>query len=113
MGVACLGARGSALRSPHAPCDGNAPRLESPVGDRVDRRAVNYAFVAVWIAELIWWRASPAKYLSRPPSAAWSVRTFYLIVLFNAAVVFVSGFRALAGLLLIAWLLWIWRPSSR
>ena len=72
---------------------------------------VNYAFLAVWIAELIWWRASPATYLSRPSFATWSVRTFFLIVLFNAAVVFTSGFRALAGLLLIAFLLWIWRPA--
>lgn len=74
---------------------------------------VNYAFLAVWLAELIWWRASPATYLSRPSSATWSARTFYLIVLFNAAVMFASGFRALAGLILIAILLWIWRPAGR
>jgi len=74
---------------------------------------VNYAFLAVWIAELIWWRASPAAFFSRPSFATWSLRTFYLIVLFNAAVVFASGFRALAGLLLIASLLWIWRPARR
>ena len=74
---------------------------------------VNYAFLAVWLAELIWWRASPATYLSRRSSATWSARIFYLIVLFNAAVLFASGFRALAGLLLIAFLIWIWRPAGR
>ena len=74
---------------------------------------VNYLFVSSWIAELIWWRASPATYRSRPWSATWSLRTFYLIVLINAAVVFASGFRVLAGLLLIALLLWIWRPGGR
>ena len=74
---------------------------------------VNYAFVAAWVTELIWWRASPATYFSRPSFATWSVRTFYLIVLFNAAVVFASGFRAPAGLVLIASLIWIWRPAGR
>jgi hypothetical protein len=74
---------------------------------------VNYAFLSLWMAELIWWRASPVTYLSKPSSATWSLRSFYLIVLINAAVVFASGFRAAAGLLLIASLLWIWRPAGR
>jgi hypothetical protein len=74
---------------------------------------VNYVFLAVWIGELIWWATGPTTYLGRPLSATWSVRTFYLIVLVNAAVVFASGFRAVAGLLLIVSLLWIWRPASR
>jgi hypothetical protein len=52
-------------------------------------------------------------YFSRPSSATWSLRIFYLIVLINAAIVFASGLRAVAGLLLVATLLWIWRPARR
>lgn len=74
---------------------------------------VNYAFLALWIAEVMWWRASPRRYLSRPAATTWIVRSFYLLVLFNAAVVFASGARAVAGVLLIAFLLWIWRPGGR
>ena len=74
---------------------------------------INYAFLALWIAEVMWWRASPGRYLSRPASTTWIVRSFYLIVLLNAAVVFASGARALAGVLLIAFLVWIWRPGGR
>ena len=74
---------------------------------------VNYAFLALWTAEVMWWRASPRRYLSRSAATTWIVRSFYLIVLLNAAVVFASGARAVAGVLLIASLLWIWRPGGR
>ena len=74
---------------------------------------VNYAFLAVWTAEVLWWRANPRQYFSRTPALTWIVRAFFLIVLFNAAVVFASGARALAGLILTAFLLWIWRPGRQ
>jgi hypothetical protein len=74
---------------------------------------VNYAFLAVWTAEVLWWRAAPRRYFSRPAALTWIVRAFFLIVLFNAAVVFASGGRGVAGLILTALLLWIWRPRRR
>ena len=73
---------------------------------------VNYAFLAIWTAEVCWWRSRPGQYFGRPAAATWMLRAFYLTVWVNAAVVFASGPRAVAGALLMAVLLWIWRPRG-
>jgi hypothetical protein len=69
---------------------------------------VNYVFLAVWLADAAWWRFDAAAFLSRPCSLTILVRAFYFIVLINAAVVFAS--HRFPGLILMALLLWIWRP---
>ena len=71
---------------------------------------VNYAFVAMWLAELSWWRADPSLYLRQAPWARWALRTFYLVIVFNAAVVFAAPDRRLAGVAVTAALLaaWAW-----
>ena len=71
---------------------------------------VNYLFFAVWLADAWWWRAAPVGYV-RPSAAVWSLRIFYLIVLFNAAVVFAAGWRRLLGLVLVSWLARVWSPT--
>jgi hypothetical protein len=65
---------------------------------------VNYAFLALWIADLLAWRAD------RRPSAplVWTVRAFYLLVLFNAAIVFSRPAARPFGAALIVALLWTW-----
>ncbi|HEX2457325.1 MAG TPA: hypothetical protein VHI99_26740, partial [Vicinamibacterales bacterium] len=73
---------------------------------------VNYVFLAVWLAEAAWWRTNAAGYLSRPMLVTSVLRTFYLIVLVNAAVVFAAPSRRVAGVILISVLLWIWRPVT-
>ena len=67
---------------------------------------VNYAFFAVWLADAWWWRASPGAV--RPALATWFLRAFYLIVIFNAAVVFAAGVRRILGLVLVSWLSRVW-----
>jgi hypothetical protein len=71
---------------------------------------VNYAFVAIWLAELSWWRMDPDRYLRQAPWARWALRTFYLVIVFNAAVVFAAPDRRLAGVAVVAALLaaWAW-----
>jgi hypothetical protein len=73
---------------------------------------VNYAFVAVWLADAWRWRRQPLRE-ARPDALTWATRVFFLIVILNAAVIFASGPRRLAGAVLVAWLLWLWRPSAR
>lgn len=69
---------------------------------------VNYVFVAVWTAELLWWRLAPSRYELRRPALMWVSRVFYLIVIANAAVIFAAGWRRILGAAIVAALLVAW-----
>jgi hypothetical protein len=71
---------------------------------------VNYLFVAVWLAELAWWRADPLGFRQRRPWVVWAVRIFAAIVVFNAAVIFAAPDRRVAGAAVVAALVasWFW-----
>ncbi len=78
---------------------------------------VNYVFFAVWLADAWWWRVSPGLHL-RPAVITWTLRAFYMLIIFNGAVVFAAGARRVLGLLLLGGLAASWgrsagrRPSS-
>jgi len=59
-------------------------------------------FVAVWLAELAWWRADPLGFRQRRPWVVWAVRIFAAIVVFNAAVIFAAPDRRVAGAAVVA-----------
>jgi hypothetical protein len=71
---------------------------------------MNYVFLAVWLADAIWWAAAPPRYV-RPAAVTWSLRGFYMLYLFNALVVFAHEWRRIVGLVLISWLARIWAPG--
>lgn len=71
----------------------------------------NYLFLAAWLADVWWWRTSPRDYV-RPAAATWTLRAFYMVMLFNATVVFASGFRRVVGLLLVSWLARAWSTGA-
>jgi hypothetical protein len=71
---------------------------------------VNYLFFAVWLADAWWWRAAPAYARSR--AVTWSLRAFYAIIIFNAAVVFAGGVRRIMGVLIMSWLARIWSAPA-
>jgi hypothetical protein len=73
---------------------------------------VNYAFLVVWIAEIVWWAASAATYVQRPALVTWLLRTFYAIIIINAVVIFASPGGRVAGVLLSIWLAWVWSRST-
>jgi hypothetical protein len=52
---------------------------------------VNYLFAAVWLADVVWWWASPDGYANRPPWVGYAVHGFLAFVVFNATVVFGSA----------------------
>ncbi len=54
---------------------------------------VNYAFVAVWLADAVWLAASEASYRRRPRWVAWGVHGFLAFVVVNAAVIFATDWR--------------------
>jgi len=70
---------------------------------------VNYAFVAVWLFEAWRWRRRPAD---NARVITWMMRVFFIVMILNGAVIFAAGTRRIAGALLVAWLLWIWRPAG-
>ena len=72
---------------------------------------VNYVFLGVWLADACWWRAAPQQVRSR--AVTWSLRAFYAIIIFNAAVVFAAGIRKIVGILLVSWLARVWSASDR
>jgi hypothetical protein len=71
---------------------------------------VNYAFLAAWLTELGWWRFDAAGYFSRPAAVTWLLRCSYFVILVNAVVVFASPWARFTGFIVMALLLWAWRP---
>ena len=69
---------------------------------------VNYLFFAVWLLDLVLWRPVGA-----PSRGVWILRAFYLLIIFNGAVVFASGWRRLAGMVLVAVLVGVWGQRAR
>jgi hypothetical protein len=74
---------------------------------------VNYLFLGVWTGEALWWAMRPEAYFSRSRWVTAATRVFYLVILVNAAVVFVPWTRRPLGLLLVAALAWSWRKNRR
>ena len=71
---------------------------------------MNYLFLAVWLADAVWWIAVPRGYV-RPAVTTWTLRAFYMVFLFNAMVVFAADWRRILGLVFISWLARIWSPG--
>ena len=73
---------------------------------------VNYLFLTMWLVEAGWWLADAQGYARRPWWLTSALRVFYFVVIANAAVVFASFPAQLLGVVLVAALLWAWRPSG-
>lgn len=69
----------------------------------------NYAFVAVWAFDAWRWRAGVARHGSDP--LTWPIRIFFLVMIANGAIVFVTGPRWMIGAAIVVTLLWVWRPA--
>ncbi|MEK6235209.1 MAG: hypothetical protein N2C14_10875 [Planctomycetales bacterium] len=64
----------------------------------------NYLFTATWFADALWWEVREESYLRRSAVLTCLVHGYLGFIVFNAAVVFESGFArwmGLAGLVLI------------
>lgn len=65
---------------------------------------VNYLFTLLWTADVLWWWLAPAAYAGRSPWLDRLLHGFMLFVIFNATVVFASGFSRWGGVALLVWL---------
>src|SRR5687767_9419349 len=73
---------------------------------------VNYLFLLVWTAETVWWATWPRAYLSRRGALVWPLRAFYLVIIFNAVVIFARPLMRPAGFVLTAILVSTWVTAS-
>jgi hypothetical protein len=71
---------------------------------------VSYLFLCVWIAEAWRWRQRPAAVAQLPTALTWTGRAFVLLIIVNGAIVFASPAGRIAGLAIVAALVWAWRP---
>lgn len=69
---------------------------------------VNYLFIAAWFGEAVWWRLDRLGYFAQPRAMRMALRSFYLVVLLNATVIFAAPIRRAFGVALIAALLIVW-----
>ena len=75
---------------------------------------VNYALVALWIADVCWWWGRGLRaYRRRPWPLAFGWQAFLLFVVFNATVVFEGGFVRWVGLGLSLALIFVWLSAAR
>lgn len=77
---------------------------------------VNYAFLAVWTADVCWWWMSPASHAGRGPRLEASRRAFFLFMFLNGSVVFASGVSRIIGAIsvgsVLAGSVYTWRVRS-
>jgi hypothetical protein len=77
----------------------------------------NYAFLVVWVADVLWWWISPPSYDDRPRALDGSVRSFLFFMFFNGAIVFADGGMRLLGVAAVAvvsitWLTRLFRRTA-
>jgi hypothetical protein len=65
---------------------------------------VSHFFTLVWSLDVLAWWLWPGRYASRPAWIDWSLHGFMVFMVFNATVVYETGFIRWAGLALFAWL---------
>lgn len=76
----------------------------------------NYAFTAVWGADVCWWWATPKKYLARPRLLEWAIQGFMAFMVLNATVVFgigvIRGIALAACLIVVGVLVFVGRKAG-
>ena len=68
----------------------------------------NYAFTAVWLEDTLWWWLAPGSFQRRPRYVDATIRAFFLVMIFNAAVVFPTGLSRWVGLGIVIGLVFTW-----
>jgi hypothetical protein len=74
---------------------------------------VNYAFLAMWCADVVWWWVTPASHASRSRALEMARRVFFTFMFINGAIVFASGIGRLVGIASVTLVLLATRPGWR
>jgi hypothetical protein len=83
-------------------------RAVSGVGEGI---YVSHLFSLAWTADVVYWWLRPARYEARPRWVGRLLHGFMVFMIFNATVVFETGWIRWAGAVMLAGLagLWLWR----
>ena len=76
----------------------------------------NYAFLAIWLGDAMWWWVSPTSYETRDRAIDFIVRGFLFFMFLNGAIVFADGGMRVLGTFAVAavsvsWLMKSFRPT--
>lgn len=74
---------------------------------------VNYAFIAAWLIDVLWWWRGLAVYNQRPRAWALAWQSFFLFIVFNATVVFKTGMLRWIGLVMCIGMTLVWWIANR
>lgn len=74
---------------------------------------VNYAFVLLWGADVLWLLLHPASYARRPRWVGWILHGFLAFVMFNATVIYGTGLARWVGVAAFTLLAVQWFRSRR
>jgi hypothetical protein len=79
---------------------------------------VNYLFLALWLADALWWWVAPVAYHRRPVRLEQARLAIVLVMFANGAIVFAGNAARAVGVpavaaVCIAWMLDAWKPSAR
>ena len=74
---------------------------------------VNYAFIAAWMLDVIWWWRGLERYNQRPRYLVLAWQGFFLFMVFNAMVVFKAGALRWLGIGLCIALVLVWWMTDR
>ena len=87
-------------------------RSASGVGEGI---YASHLFTLLWTLDVAWWWRNPASYAARPAWVDRGLHGFLLFMIFNATVVYETGFIRWAGLFLTETLarLWVLRVACR
>lgn len=58
----------------------------------------NYAFLAIWLSDAIWWWASPRTYHARSRAVTATIHGFLFFMFVNGAIIFADGWMRLLGI---------------
>jgi hypothetical protein len=73
----------------------------------------NYAFTAIWIADVLWWWRGLEAYRRRPRWVTAAVHTFFAFMFLNATVVFAQGGTRWFGVAATTLLCVLWWRTNR
>jgi hypothetical protein len=73
----------------------------------------NYAFTLIWLGDVCWWWADAGRYANRPRWIDVLVHGFLGFIVFNATVVFATGFSRWFGVAACVLLIGVWWKERR
>jgi hypothetical protein len=73
---------------------------------------VNYAFVAIWMADAAWWWLAPDAYRRRPAALSAALRGVFLFMFLNGAIIFAAGAMRVLGIIAVSVVTAAWYRSA-